>query len=64
MSGPRDAEITIVGGGAIGAAVAYFLARDGRRDVQLLEGAGCARRPAARPPASSARPGRRSSAPG
>jgi glycine/D-amino acid oxidase-like deaminating enzyme len=40
VSGPRDAEITIVGGGAVGAAVAYFLARDGRRDVQLLEGRG------------------------
>jgi glycine/D-amino acid oxidase-like deaminating enzyme len=37
MSSPRDAEITVVGGGAIGAAVAYFLARDGRRDIQLLE---------------------------
>jgi glycine/D-amino acid oxidase-like deaminating enzyme len=40
MSGPRDAEITVVGGGAVGAAVAYFLARDGRRDIQLLEGRG------------------------
>ena len=30
MTGPRDAEITIVGGGAVGAAVAYFLAREGR----------------------------------
>jgi glycine/D-amino acid oxidase-like deaminating enzyme len=40
MPGPRDAEITVVGGGAVGAAVAYFLARDGRRDVQLLEGRG------------------------
>ena len=37
LSSPRDAEITIVGGGAIGAAVAFFLARDGRRDIQLLE---------------------------
>ena len=37
MSSPRDAEITIVGGGAIGAAAAYFLAREGRRDIQLLE---------------------------
>ena len=40
MPGPRDAEITIVGGGAVGAAAAYFLARDGRRDIQLLEGRG------------------------
>lgn len=40
MAGPRDAEITIIGGGAVGAAVAYFLARDGRRDIQLLEGRG------------------------
>src|SRR5271169_5729680 len=40
MAGPRDAEITIVGGGAVGAAVAYFLARDGRRDIQLLEARG------------------------
>ena len=40
MTGPRDAEITVVGGGAVGAAVAYFLASDGRRDVQLLEARG------------------------
>src|SRR5690348_10427132 len=40
VSVPRDAEITIVGGGAVGAAAAYFLARDGRRDVQLLEARG------------------------
>src|SRR6266436_8952250 len=37
VSSPHDAEITIVGGGAVGAAVAYFLARDGRKDIQLLE---------------------------
>ena len=37
VTSPRDAEITIVGGGAIGAAVAYFLAREGSRDIQLLE---------------------------
>jgi glycine/D-amino acid oxidase-like deaminating enzyme len=40
VPGPRDAEITIIGGGAVGAAVAYFLARNGRRDIQLLEGRG------------------------
>lgn len=40
MAGPRDAEITIIGGGAVGAAVAYFLAREGWRDIQLLEGRG------------------------
>src|SRR5215470_514837 len=40
MTGPRDAEITIIGGGAVGAAAAYFLARDGWRDIQLLEGRG------------------------
>jgi glycine/D-amino acid oxidase-like deaminating enzyme len=34
---PADAEITIVGGGAFGCAVAYFLARAGKRDVVLLE---------------------------
>jgi glycine/D-amino acid oxidase-like deaminating enzyme len=40
LAGPRDAEITIIGGGAVGAAVGYFLARDGRDDIQLLEGRG------------------------
>jgi len=40
VAGPRDAEITIIGGGAVGAAVAYFLAREGWRDIQLLEGRG------------------------
>ena len=37
MPGPRDCETTIIGGGAVGAAVAYFLAQAGRRDIQLLE---------------------------
>jgi glycine/D-amino acid oxidase-like deaminating enzyme len=37
MAEPRDARITIVGGGAVGCAVAYFLARDGHPDVQVLE---------------------------
>jgi glycine/D-amino acid oxidase-like deaminating enzyme len=40
VPGPRDAEVTIVGGGAVGAAVAYFLAREGRSDIQLLERGG------------------------
>jgi|RhiMetdeSRZDD1v2_1073273.scaffolds.fasta_scaffold22077_6 glycine/D-amino acid oxidase-like deaminating enzyme len=37
MTQPADAETVIVGGGAVGCAVAYFLARHGRRDVALLE---------------------------
>lgn len=37
MTGPRDAAVSIVGGGAIGTAVAYFLAREGWTDVQVLE---------------------------
>ena len=40
VTSPRDAEVTIVGGGAVGAAVAYFLARAGLRDIQLLERGG------------------------
>jgi glycine/D-amino acid oxidase-like deaminating enzyme len=40
VAGPRDAEITIIGGGAVGAAVAYFLARTGRDDIQLVDGRG------------------------
>lgn len=34
---PRDAAVTVVGGGAIGCAVAYHLASAGRRDVQVIE---------------------------
>ena len=34
---PRDAQITVIGGGAVGAAAAYFLARAGYRDIQLLD---------------------------
>jgi glycine/D-amino acid oxidase-like deaminating enzyme len=37
LSRTKDAEVTIVGGGAIGCAVAYHLARAGYRDVQLVE---------------------------
>ena len=37
MTEIRDAEITIVGGGAIGCAVAYALARAGYRDIQVVE---------------------------
>jgi len=33
----RDAEITIVGGGAIGCAVAHVLARAGYADIQVIE---------------------------
>lgn len=37
MAAPRDARVTIVGGGTIGTAVAYMLAREGWTDIQLLE---------------------------
>jgi glycine/D-amino acid oxidase-like deaminating enzyme len=37
MAEIRDAEVTIVGGGAVGCAVAYVLARSGYRDIQVLE---------------------------
>jgi glycine/D-amino acid oxidase-like deaminating enzyme len=37
VAGVRDAEVTIVGGGAVGCAVAYVLARAGYRDVQVVE---------------------------
>ena len=40
MADPRDAEVTIIGGGAVGTAIAYFLAREGRTGVQLLERGG------------------------
>ena len=33
----RDAEVTVVGGGAIGCAVLYHLAEAGYTDVQLVE---------------------------
>jgi glycine/D-amino acid oxidase-like deaminating enzyme len=33
----RDAEVTIVGGGASGCAVAYVLAGAGYRDIQVVE---------------------------
>ena len=37
MAEVRDAEITIVGGGAVGCAVAYVLAREGYPDIQVVE---------------------------
>jgi glycine/D-amino acid oxidase-like deaminating enzyme len=37
MAQPRDAQVTVVGGGAVGCAVAYLLAREGWDDIQLLE---------------------------
>ena len=40
MAKPRDAEITVIGGGAVGAAAAYFLARGGYSDIQLLDARG------------------------
>jgi len=36
-AGVRDAEITIVGGGAVGCAVAYVLSRAGHADIQVIE---------------------------
>jgi glycine/D-amino acid oxidase-like deaminating enzyme len=36
-AGVRDAEITIVGGGAVGCAVAYVLSRAGYADIQVVE---------------------------
>lgn len=37
MAGLADAEIVVVGGGAVGAAVAYSLAKAGRTDILLVE---------------------------
>jgi glycine/D-amino acid oxidase-like deaminating enzyme len=37
VPGARDAEVTIIGGGAVGCAVAHTLARAGYRDVQVVE---------------------------
>src|SRR5690349_25132424 len=40
MSSISNAEIIIVGGGAIGCGVAYALAEAGKKDILLLERAG------------------------
>jgi glycine/D-amino acid oxidase-like deaminating enzyme len=37
VAAPHDAQTTVIGGGAVGAAVAYLLVREGWPDVQLLE---------------------------
>ena len=37
MSSPQQAEIVVIGGGAVGCAVAYSLAKAGKTDVLLLE---------------------------
>ncbi len=37
MADVRDAEVTVVGGGAIGCAVLYHLAEAGYHDLQLIE---------------------------
>jgi glycine/D-amino acid oxidase-like deaminating enzyme len=34
---PTDAQVTVIGGGAIGAAIVYYLAKEGWTDVQLVE---------------------------
>ncbi len=34
---PTDCQVTVVGGGAVGAAATYFLARAGYHDIQLVE---------------------------
>ena len=39
MREPTDCQVTVVGGGAVGAAATYFLARAGYRDIQLVEAA-------------------------
>ena len=36
-SNPSQAEIVVIGGGAVGCAVAYSLAKAGKTDVLLLE---------------------------
>ncbi|MFQ5785324.1 MAG: FAD-dependent oxidoreductase [Alphaproteobacteria bacterium] len=40
MPGLRDAEIIVIGGGAIGCSVAYHLTKSGKREVAVLEKAG------------------------
>ncbi len=40
MAGLKDAEIVIIGGGAIGCSIAYHLTRLGKRDVVILEKSG------------------------
>lgn len=37
MAKPKDSQVSVIGGGAVGTAVAYFLAREGWKDVQLIE---------------------------
>ena len=49
------AEIVIVGGGIVGASVAYHLAKLGRRDIVLLEQGRLTCGPPGTPPAWSAR---------
>ena len=35
--GPVDAQVTVIGGGAVGAAATYYLAKAGYADIQLIE---------------------------
>ena len=51
----RDAEVTIIGGGAVGCAVAYVLARAGYQDIQVLEQGELAGATSGKPPDWSGR---------
>ena len=57
VANPRDARITVIGGGAIGAAAAYFLARAGYRDIQLLDRQGLCEATSSQAAGRRARPG-------
>ena len=37
MDFPKTADVVIIGGGVVGTATAYYLAKSGRKNVVLLE---------------------------